>query len=87
MRCSGTAAGLAVFPTPVGMNRSASSSTGLRPGVPHARGDEPESLVNTDHHWIVFPTPVGMNPTLGPHAWSETRVPHARGDEPGATRC
>ncbi len=54
--------------------------------VPHACGDEPNSLDGALQIAVVFPTPVGMNRAIERGLLELVRVPHACGDEPPATR-
>ena len=52
---------IGVFPTPVGMNRTAVFMLIVFISVPHTRGDEPVLLLVLISILVVFPTPVGMN--------------------------
>ena len=56
---------LAVFPTRVGVNRTAMRSQELGIGFPHPRGGEPFPSHFTDSMAEVFPTRVGVNRLQG----------------------
>ena len=47
-----------VFPTRVGMNRKQAAQTGIIPGIPHTRGDEPQPVIGGQ---LFF--------QYSPHAW------------------
>ena len=50
--------------------------------IPHACGDEPESVAWKFKQFTVFPTHVGMNRGQEIHKPKIGSIPHACGDEP-----
>ena len=75
-----------VFPTRVGMSRSAADTRLRFLGFPYTRRDEPHPAATAKPTTAVFPTRVGMSRLSLPYSRRSASFPYTRRDEPVSER-